>query len=166
MFCETIVYRLNRSDGAAFQGVFLVASFNKKFTSQTVVLPRSSVSLLNKLWQREVFDNFQMVKLEDNQFNKEFSVYSTDQVESRYLLSVALMSRMLSYKQKIKRKISFSFVDDKMFCAIPNHDNLFEPAIFNSFLDFGFMLKSYNALKFYTDIVSDLNLNLRIWTKE
>jgi hypothetical protein len=53
-----------------------------------------------------------------------------------------------------------------MFCAIPNYDNLFEPAIFNSFLNFDFMLKSYDALRLYTDIVDDLNLNLRIWTKQ
>jgi hypothetical protein len=52
-----------------------------------------------------------------------------------------------------------------MFCTIPNYDNLFEPALFNSFYDFEFMEKSFHALKLYTHIVEDLNLNLRIWTK-
>ena len=103
--------------------------------------------------------------MDDVDFNEEFAVYSTDQVESRYILSPSLMSRILSYKQKVNRKISVSFVNDKMFCAIPNYINLFEPALFESFFDFTFIQKSYEAIKLYTDIVDDLNLNLRIWTK-
>jgi hypothetical protein len=163
MFCETIVYRKNKSDGPIFHGVFLVASFNKHFKSQTIILPRSKVSILSKIIKYKIFDIFKVIKLEDADFNREFTVYSTDQVEARYILSPSLMSRILFYKQKVNRKISFSFVHDKMFCTIPNYINLFEPALFNSFYDFAFIQKSYEALKHYTDIVEDLNLNLRIW---
>jgi hypothetical protein len=165
MFCETIVYRLNKSDGPVFEGVFLVASFNKTFKSQTVVLPQHNISLINKLLGRETFDIFQKVHLEDVAFSKEFAVYSTDQVDSRYILTTSLMSRILGYKQKVNRKISISFVDDKMFCAIPNYINLFEPAIFESFFNFRYLEKSYEALSHYTGIVEDLNLNLKIWSK-
>lgn len=166
MFCETIVYRLNKSDGPIFQGIFLVSTFNKHFQHQTVVLPRKKVSFLAKLMKVETFTDFREIKLEDVDFAREFAVYSTDQIEARYILTTSLMSRMLGYKQKIGREISFSFVNEKMFCTVPNYVNLFEPAIFESFFDFGYFEKSYNALRYYNEIVDDLNLNLRIWTKQ
>jgi hypothetical protein len=165
MFCETTVFRKDKSDGPIFQGVFLVAAFNKYFQHQTVVLPKSKVSLLNKIIDYESIAGFYKIKLEDVDFNREFAVYSTNQVEARYVLSTSLMSRILTYKQKVNRKISLSFVNNKMFCAIPNYVNLFEPAIFESFFEFKYFRKSYEALKLYNEIVDDLNLNLRIWTK-
>lgn len=165
MFCETRVYTLDKRSGPIFEGIFLVASFNKYFNSQTVLLPRRRVSFLQKIIPYKIFDTFKEIELEDVDFNKEFVVYSTDQVESRYILSTTLMSRLLAYKYKVNREISFSFVNDKMFCAIPNYINLFEPALFESFFDFAFMQKSYEAIKLYTDVVDDLNLNLRIWNR-
>ena len=166
MFCETIVYRRSKSDGPIFQGVFLVSTFNKHFQHQTVVLPRAKVSLFSKIMHPEEFTAFEEIKLEDPDFCKEFMVYGTDQIEARYILSTSLMSRMLAYKNKIKRDLSFSFVNEKMFCAIPNYVNLFEPAIFESFFDFAYFQKSYDALMLYNEIVDDLNLNLRIWSKQ
>jgi len=165
MFCETTVYRRNKSDGPIFQGIFLVSSFNKHFQHQTVVLPRRKVSILSKIIKYEILNIYKEVKLEDVEFSKEFAVYSTDQIEARYILTTSLMNRMLTYKRKLGKQISFSFVNDKMFCAVPNYVNLFEPAIFESFYDFGYFRKSYEALALYNDIVDDLNLNLRIWTK-
>jgi len=166
MFCETTIFRYNKSDGPVFHGVFLVASFNKHFKSETIILPRSKVSFLSKIIKYKIFDIFKVIKLEDVAFNKEFTVYSTDQVESRYILSTSFMQRLLSYRQKLKRKISISFAHDKMFLTIPHYINLFEPALFESFFDFAFIQKSYEAIKLYTDIVEDLHLNLRVWNKE
>jgi hypothetical protein len=165
MFCETTVFRRNKSDGPVFHGIFLVASFNKYFQHQTVVLPRSKVSFLSKFINYEIFNIFHEIKLEDVDFTKKFAVYSTDQVEARYILTPGFMERVLAYRQKVNRKISLSFVNDKMFCTIPNYVNLFEPAIFESFYEFNYFRKSYEALKLYNEIVDDLNLNLRIWSK-
>lgn len=165
MFCETIVYRQSKSDGPIFQGVFLVSTFNKYFQHQTVILPRKKVSFLTKIIKYEIFSTFHEIKLENSDFSKAFIVYSTDQIEARYILSTSFMSRILAYQRKVNRDISFSFVNDKMFCTIPNYINLFEPAIFESFFDFSFFAKSYEALMLYNEVVDDLNLNLRIWTK-
>ncbi|HEY4788900.1 MAG TPA: DUF3137 domain-containing protein, partial [Bacteroidales bacterium] len=101
MFCETTVFRLNKSDGPIFKGVFLVASFNKHFSSQTVVLPRNKVSLLGSIFKHKIFDIFHEIKLEDPDFTKEFIVFSTDQVDSRYILTTSLMNRILTYKEKV-----------------------------------------------------------------
>ncbi|HEX3007288.1 MAG TPA: DUF3137 domain-containing protein, partial [Bacteroidales bacterium] len=158
-FCETMAYSHSQNT-PIFTGVFLSAQFNKSFTSQTVVLPRK---LRNK--RRFLFSDLKKVELEDPEFRNSFLVYSTDQVESRYILSTSMMTRLLDYRNKTGKDISFSFTGNLLHCAIPSYVNLFEPALFNSFLETGYLQKSLDALRLYTGIVEDLNLNLRIWNK-
>ena len=162
MFCEINVM-LNNQD-AIFQGIFISASFNKYFTSKTFVLSEKATSNL-RIIKRQLLSNFNRVKLEDIEFNKYFFVLGSDQVEARYILTPSLMERILKYKNKAKKRISLSFVDNRLYCAIPNYTNLFEPALFEPF-DFEFVKKNYTPLKLYTDIVDDLNLNTRIWSKQ
>lgn len=165
MFCEADVYKFGRNETAFFHGIFIGATFNKYFSKETIVLPKQ----LNSFWQfikRRIFDGFELIKLEDGIFNNEFNVYGTDQIESRYILSPSLMERLIEYKTKTKKGISFSFTDNRMYCLIPNYTNLFEPVLFETFLNFEFILKNYKPLKLYTDIVDNLNLNLRIWSKQ
>jgi len=161
MFCETTVYCIRE---VIFSGIFISATFNKHFNSKTFVLPAKPSSFFYSI-KKQLFSNFSQVKLEDVEFDNVFHVLSTDQVEARYILTTSLMKRILDYKNKTKSEVSFSFVDDRLYCAIPNYSNLFEPAIFETF-DFNFLKRNYNPLKLYTDLVEDLNLNLRIWTKE
>jgi hypothetical protein len=158
-FCETMAYSHSQNT-PIFTGIFLSAQFNKSFTSQTVVVPRK---LKNK--GRFLLSNLKKVELEDPDFKNTFLVYSTDQIESRYILSTAMMKRLLDYRNKTGKDISFSFTGNLLHCAIPNFVNLFEPALFSSFLETEYLQKSLAALRLYTGIVEDLNLNLRIWNK-
>jgi len=162
MFCETTV--LTYKEKVKFMGIFILASFNKSFSSRTFVFSRKASTFFQNI-KRQVLDNFQKVKLEDVEFDKEFIVFSSDQVDARYILTPSLMQRILDYKRKTKEGISFSFIDNKLYCAIPEYVNLFEPAIFEPF-DFEFIKKNYNPLKLYTGLVDDLHLNVRIWSKE
>lgn len=162
MFCETTV--LSNRKRVVFNGIFISASFNKNFISKTFVLPSKLSTFYHRIKKQLLYD-FQRVKLEDMEFSKEFIVLSADQVEARYILSPSLMQRILDYKRKTKKGISFSFVDNHLYCAIPNYIDLFETTLFEPF-DLPFIKKNYNPLKLYTDLVEDLNLNLRIWSKQ
>lgn len=161
-FSEIMIYGQS-NNYPNFRGVFLSARFNKNFRSETIVMPRK-FKVLAQNFERILMHGFRKVKLEDPEFSKHFIVLSNDQVESRYLLTTSMMQRLLEYKQKTKKHISFSFTRNLLNCAVPNYVNLFEPALFESFFDFAFLRKSYDAIKLYTDIVEDLNLNVRIWS--
>jgi hypothetical protein len=161
MFCESDLYNKGKM---FFHGIFICSVFNKFFNHQTVVLPKPVFPLFQNI-VRSLLEGFCRIQLEDVVFTKNFIVYGDDPVESRYILTPGLMARILNYKFKTRKKISFSFIDDRMYCVIPNYINLFEPALFDSFLDFEFIRKSYEPLKLYTDLVDDLNLNVRIWSK-
>ena len=75
------------------------------------------------------------------------------------------MQKILEYKMKVKKEIAISFVGNRLYCAIPEFKDLFEPAFSKSF-DLGFIRQNYDPIKLYTDLVEDLNLNLRIWSRQ
>jgi hypothetical protein len=133
------------------------------------VLPDAAETLLGRLGTKLQSMNIlrgQLIKLEDPQFEKEFVVYGDDQVEARYILSPSLMSRIVDYKQKTGKRIYLSFVGSTIFVAIWIGRNLFEPRIFKTLLDFEPIRQYYEDLKIAIEIVEDLNLNVRIWSKE
>ena len=152
-----------------FSGIFFVADFNKHFNTHTLVLPDTAEKLLGKFGQNlqaMSTSRGELIKLEDPDFEKEFCVYGTDQVESRYILSTSLMRRILEFKKKWGAKIYLSFVDSKVYIAIRLKKNLFETRLFKTIVDYQFIEENVKDILLLTSIVEDLNLNTRIWTKK
>jgi len=151
-----------------FKGIFIVADFNKNFNGHTIVLPDTAEKMLGKFGQnlQSMSSRGELVKLEDPEFEKEFCVYSDDQLEARYILSPSLMKRIVDFKRKWNTKIYLSFRDSKLYVAIKMDKNLFESRLFKSIVDYNFIEQNIRFLTLLTGIVEDLNLNTRIWTKE
>ncbi len=151
-----------------FRGIFFVADFNKHFVGRTVVLPDFAEGLLGSfgsMFQKMAIGRDELIKLEDPDFERNFVVYGTDQVEARYILSPSLMERIVALKQK-SGGVCLSFINSQVYIAISVRENLFEPSLFSSLLNEKRMLRYYNYLQLCAGIVDDLNLNTRIWTKE
>ena len=152
-----------------FKGIFFIADFNKHFKTRTLVLPDTAEKLFGKFGQKlqsMSFSRGELVKLEDPEFEKEFCVYGDDQVEARYILSTSLMRRILDFKNKWKTKIYLSFVDSKVYIAISLNKNLFETRLFRTIVDYSFIEENVKYLILLIEIVEDLNLNTRIWSKQ
>jgi len=152
-----------------FKGLFFIADFNKHFKGTTVVLPDTAERIFGNLGT--MFQSWnkmrgELVKLEDPEFEKIFVVYGDDQIEARYILSTSLMRRIVDFKKKTKRPIHLSFVGSKIYIAISYTRNLFEPRVFRTLLDFEPTRQYFEDLRLATDIVEDLNLNRRIWSKQ
>jgi hypothetical protein len=152
-----------------FKGLFLMADFNKQFHGRTVVLPDTAEKLFGSFgqtlqsWCASVG---QLVRLEDPEFEKEFVVYGTDQIEARYILSTSLMERILAFRHKAATDIYLSFLGSRVFVAISIQKDLFEPKMFSSALEFDTIAEYYDQLHLALGTVDDLNLNTRIWSKE
>jgi hypothetical protein len=152
-----------------FKGLFFVADFNKHFEGRTVVLPDSAEKLFGRLGQKFQSMNMSrddLVKLEDPEFEKEFVVYATDQVEARYILSPALMRRILEFKRRLKVPVHIGFVNSNLYMALSIKKNMFEPRIMRSILDFEMVREYLEDVILAVGIVEDMNLNTRIWTKD
>ena len=75
-----------------------------------------------------------------------------------------MMSYLVEYSDKVGKDISVAFVKNRLYCTIPMIKDLFEPSISHP-IDFPFISKSIEPVLLFTDIVKDLDLNLRIWSK-
>ena len=149
-----------------FKGLFFIGDFNKNFNGRTYVYNESNPQLgfLTKMFSSFAW-NLEKVNLESTEFENRFVVYSSDQVEARYILTPSFMERLVNLQELMGEGTSYSFVDTNIYVAVPIEDVLFEPGIFsaNSYDRLG---DYYNTVHIIFDIIDELNLNLRIWTKE
>ena len=149
------------------KGIIFTADFNKHFNGATVIRPKDFGSTFGAWFSKNIysFGDKNVVELENDAFNKTFIVYSTDQVEARYILTPALMERIGSLNQRTAYTVSLSFINSAMYIAFPLDQNYFEPPIFKTLLAPDLLSKDLSVLKFMYDIVHELDLNTRIWTK-
>ena len=132
-----------------FKGLFMIADFHKNFNGQTIVLPDTAEKLfgfLGKKLQDWNFTRDEVVTLENPEFEKEFVVYSNDQVEARYILSTSMVERILDLKKKYNTNVYLSFINSKVFVALQNNTNLFEPEFKQSITNSDYIRKFYNEL--------------------
>lgn len=150
-----------------FKGLFFIADFNKPFHGKTYVVPdaRGSVLNLGKLFEKGSFGRGDIVELENPEFDALFTVYGTDQIVARYILSSAMMDRLVHFRNKADTPVHLSFINSKMFVALPLSKDLFAPKIFSSGVQSACLRDYFRYLALVAGIVDDLNLNLRIWGK-
>ena len=98
-------------------------------------------------------------------FEKEFVVYSNNQIEARYILSHTLMDRLLSFKKKSSHPVYISFIGDSIHMAIEYKKDLFEPSIFRSLLDYKIAMEYVQTLHLAIGIIDELKLNEKLWSK-
>ena len=151
-----------------FRGLFFHADFNKHIQGTTYVLPDTAEKLLGKFGQKfqKSFSRGDLVKLENPEFEKLFVVYSSGQVEARYILTPVMMEAMVSICKKYKRKLYFSFIGERVYCAVKFNKGLFEPRIRKSGVNFNDVEEMYHLFGLIETIIHEMNLNTRIWTKE
>lgn len=156
-----------KNGGLLFKGLFFYADFNKLLSESTFVLPDTAEKLLGKggqLLQRSGFHG-QLVKLENPLFEKQFAVFSSSQQEARYVLTPHMMEAILNIKRKYKKKMYLSFTGTNVYIAIQFGKGLFEPRIHSSGVRFSDMEQMYDMFQLIETIITEMNLNTRIWTK-
>ena len=149
-----------------FKGLFFHADFNKNFQGRTYVVPevRGGLKVFSSVGG--MAQRGDRVKLEDPEFEKIYEVYGTDQIESRYILTPAIMQAMTAIKKELDTFVYFSFIEERVYCAMYFNKNLFEPRIMKSGVNFEDIEKMYKLFATNALIINELNLNTRIWTKD
>ncbi len=149
-----------------FKGMFIIADFNKNFSGRTYVWSENKPQLnfLSKLFT-PIASGLEKVKLESPDFEKRFIVYSNDQVEARYILTPSFMERLVRLQQMTSADASISFVHTNIHIAIPMKNELFEPSVFRM-NDFSRLEQFRSTIQIVYEIIDELKLNDRLWTKE
>lgn len=151
-----------------FEGLFFVADFNKNFSGRTYVWQNNGGEASNTFIGK-LFSSFsrsvERVHLESPEFESTFDAYGTDQIEARYILSPSLMERLLHVQQRMNCCLCCSFIDSKLYMAFETDIDLFEPGILNSNESMDVAWSYVLQFNLFFDIITELNLNTRIWTK-
>lgn len=154
-----------------FNGVVFIADFNKNFKCRTAVLPDTAEKLFGKLvgnffQQMNFSENGKLVKLENVEFEKQFAVYSTDQLEARYILTPQFMERLLAVQAAERSRIRVLFENNNIVIALPRSNNWLEPPLFGAFDKLERLQQTVQEIISTVKLVEDLDLNTRIWTKQ
>ena len=144
-----------------FEGPFFVANFNKKICSDVFVfsnttLPPSELRY-KLLGSREI-------PIDNTDFNQNFTIYANDAMTVMYVLTPALMEKILSLRQLVKSDISLSFKQNKIYIAIARGADSFEPSLDQPILNARIAKDIKADLDAMLQIVKILKLNEKIWT--
>lgn len=105
-----------------FRGLVVELEMNKKFNGHTFFLDSSFNSKTIKINRKK----FESVVLESVGFMKKYNVFSTDQIEARYILTTALIDELEHLKFAFRAKyIRGCFIDNKFILAIHTGKDMF-----------------------------------------
>lgn len=138
-----------------FQGFLVEFDFHKEFNGETIITKDKTV-IGNFLtgWAK----SGDKVKLEDPNFEREFEVHSTDQVEARYLLTPCFMERLLQFKcLPSVKELQLAFSEGRIYMAIRRKGNAFEGGSFN-LNDPKLIEQNIKDIAVIFDVVTELNL--------
>jgi len=151
-----------------FKGIIFVADFNKNFKGITCIRPKDWESAIGAWLSKNIFSSGKrdVVTLENADFDKTFVTYSTNQVEARYILTPAMMERIVHLNRRAEYALSLSFNNSRMYIGFPMSRNHFEPPVFRTLLNPQLLEEDTATIGFMYDIVRELDLNTRIWGKD
>ena len=110
-----LVFSFKIAQYSRFRGLVVEFDMNKNFKGHTIFHENSNTAKkipINKT-------QYQKVNLESVTFEEKYNVYSTDQIEARYLLTPSMMERIENLKFTFKAKyVRGSFKANKLTLAI------------------------------------------------
>lgn len=142
-----------------FRGLFFHLDFNKTLRGVTLVDPKraSAESVGTRSGLTEV-------ALESQEFDARYTVHASDEVEARYILTPAMMERILALESQTERPVHLAFKNNRAYLGVNYGRALFEPGIAASTsVEAIHEMAAHFALA--EAIVDELDLNTRIWTK-
>ncbi|MEC5127020.1 DUF3137 domain-containing protein [Verrucomicrobiales bacterium BCK34] len=153
-----------------FKGLMLIADFHKDFHGRTFVFPDKAEKTFGNVGRffqkmggrRET----SLIRLEDPGFEEAFAVYSTDEVEARYILSTAMLRRILDLRDRFGKEVRLGFKDSCLTLAVPHNESYLEPNTARPATDTSQIGGMLFELKYFLETIEELDLNTRIWSKK
>lgn len=150
-----------------FKGIIIKCDFDRPLYGWTIVLPNTweqKVPFIKQVVQRlnDKKEN-DIVHLVDVNFAEKFIVYSSDQVEARYILSPEFIETIVKWQEQLKHPLLLSFNRYNMYLAILDHEGIFEIPLTHSALNLENIKKPFNDLKIFTKMIEDFKADKRIW---
>lgn len=159
--CKLVRKYKHRNAGETRETVFhgLIGSFTfpKPFHGQTVILlDKGTIS--NRL--AGLLRDDRRVVLENAAFEDLFEVFSTDQVEARYLLNPVFMERLIALRRHFRAPLQVAFRDGKLYIAVDlGEDHFRNPPVHFDVSDPGEIHLVMLRIRLIAETVDMLKLN-------
>ena len=148
-----------------FQGIIFIADFNKEFRSPVMVLPDVAERTFGWLGSKIQKLGGNLQTLENPEFEKNFVVRGADSVETRYILTPSMQERLIALRGRLGRELRVAFRESQVWIAIPSKSDWFEGDLKMPAGDYSQMQVLLGQFRCCFQIVEELDLNTRIWTK-
>lgn len=140
-----------------FMGQWYIFDFNKSFKADLQVCDkRFTNARRGGLFSKQ---KFHKVELEDIDFNKKFRVYAESEMDAFYVLTPHTMERIKELKAKVKGKLLFCFIDDKIHIGVSSNKDMYEASIFKKVDLDRAIEKTKEEISVITDFVDILRLD-------
>jgi hypothetical protein len=156
----------NRRTVTIFRGVITRLDFNKNFVGHTVVVPNSESQILGGLFgESDSRRGKTLSRMENPEFEDEFSVYSSNDQQARYILTPKLMELILAARNRLETSVRLAFLGNSVFLAVSDSTNRFEAPLFGSVSPENAMGEFIECIELAESLVKTLDLETRIWSR-
>ncbi len=144
-----------------FVGRYMIFDFNKSFKANVQVASKNFCA--NRLpWGQK----YSKVKMEDMEFNKLFSVYTSMEHDAFYLLTPHFIDKIKTLRNQLNSNMMLGFLDNRLHVAIDNGKDSFEWNVLKPIDEKEISDLITKDIKIITDFVDELNLDNDLFKKE
>ena len=145
--------------------LILIKSFTVKLLYCLIILKLNLEHFVGNWLQSKTSTKGELVKMDNHKFEQEFVVFSSDQIEARYILTPSMMERLLEFKRKSIYPLYISFVNDCIHIVICTNKNNFEANLFQSVTNHNAAFEYILHINLASTLVNNLKLNQKLWGK-
>lgn len=111
-----------------FEEIVIYGNTNKPLILvglELLIIPAVAIGCLVWIYKKKLF--LKKTALEDIEFEKKYTVKTTDEIEARYLLTTSFMERLKNIQTAFgTNNIKCAFSNESIIIAIPTNKNIFE----------------------------------------
>jgi len=149
-----------------FSGFFMHADFHKDFRGKVLMMPKENDRMTDRLHEISKPEHLMELTVENPYINEKYNIYTSDAQTGYYVLSPNLIERIEMISRKENALPILSFINGKMYFVIPWQKNFFRVNLNIPIDGAQFFIPFIEEINFFEKIVTDLNLDTRIWSKE
>lgn len=150
----------NAFSNQSIKGVVLKYTFPKKFNKHTFIFENklSSQKLIHKGRQ-----GYEKVSLEDTEFDKNYTVFSDDQVEARYLLTTSFIERFKNIETAFNPLYQRAeFKENELYILLGTNRDLFKIGSLGEETTYSQFSQLFEEFYSVLDLIEQLKLNQHI----
>ncbi len=141
------------------RGLVIELDMPKRFNGEIVLFENN---IPRNIMNFKLLKNYQKNQLEDVEFNNRYSIYTTNQIEARYVLTAAFIERLKNIKLKFRaNSIRLQFKNNKIVIFLGVDKDLFKMAEDKGDTDINTFNELSEEIYSVLSLIDELKLNIK-----